>query len=163
MFLNKVVILTFVGFFAGCQAFSRVEPEIPQVKVITETIKLEIYQPPMPPPIQLEDIYWYVITKKNLEEKITEIEKLLGPDDFVVYGITPQSYENMAYNLQELRRYIRQQTEIINYYRQETAVGDNASWSEKTKDIQSTQLEAISDSIADPAEVPKKPWYMRLF
>ena len=34
-----------------------------------------------------------------------------------IFGMTPQDYENMAFNLQELRRYIRQQKEIIIYYR----------------------------------------------
>ena len=36
--------------------------------------------------------------------------------------MTPQDYENMAFNLQELRRYIRQQKEIIIYYRDATKV-----------------------------------------
>ena len=42
---------------------------------------------------------------------------------FVIFGMTPQDYENMAFNLQELRRYIRQQKEIIIYYRDATKVG----------------------------------------
>ena len=41
---------------------------------------------------------------------------------FVIFGMTPQDYENMAFNLQELRRYIRQQKEIIIYYRDATKV-----------------------------------------
>ena len=36
--------------------------------------------------------------------------------------MAPQDYENMAFNLQELRRYIRQQKEIIIYYRDATKV-----------------------------------------
>ena len=51
--------------------------------------------------------------------------------------MTPPDYENMAYNLQELRRYIRQQKEIILYYRKATEVADEAEeWLEKNEELQ---------------------------
>ena len=50
------------------------------------------------------------------------INKITQDGNFVIFGMTPQDYENMAYNLQELRRYIRQQKEIIIYYRDATKV-----------------------------------------
>ena len=43
----------------------------------------------------------------------------------------------MAYNLQEIRRFIRQQKEIILYYRQATEVADEAEeWLEKNEELQ---------------------------
>jgi hypothetical protein len=43
----------------------------------------------------------------------------------------------MAYNLQEMRRFIRQQKEIILYYREATDVGDEAEeWLEKNEELQ---------------------------
>jgi len=48
----------------------------------------------------------------------------------------------MAYNLQELRRYIRQQKEIIIYYRQATQGDedtDSEDWIEKNKQVISDQ------------------------
>jgi hypothetical protein len=33
-------------------------------------------------------------------------------------GITPRQYENLSNNLQDMLRYIRNQTSIIQYYRQ---------------------------------------------
>ena len=35
---------------------------LPPVKVITETVEVEIYSPPLPPEIQLNDVEWKVIT-----------------------------------------------------------------------------------------------------
>ena len=90
-----------------------------EVKVVTKPIPLRIYQPPLPEEISLENVDFFVITKDNFDEQAIRIEKMLG-GDFVVMALTPQGYENMAYNLQEIRRYIRQQKEIILYYREAT-------------------------------------------
>ena len=43
----------------------------------------------------------------------------------------------MAFNLQELRRYIRQQKEIIIYYRQATQPEED--WLEKNEELQEEQ------------------------
>lgn len=122
------------GLFGGSK---RPEP-LPPVKVITETVKAEIYQPPLPQEIAMTDVQFIVITKDNLNEKVAEVERLLG-GDFVVVAMTPKGYENMAGNLQELRRYIRQQKEIILYYREVTKAGDDADredWIERNKEKQ---------------------------
>jgi hypothetical protein len=127
--MNKFMLLSMMIILPGCN-WLQSDPEplpLPPVKVITETVQLEIYQPPLPPPIQLDDIKWFVVTEQNLQEKIQEIEYITGTD-FVLFGMTPQSYENMAYNFQEMRRYIRQQTEIIKYYREATRVRTPEEW-----------------------------------
>ena len=113
------------------------EPLPPKIVTVTETVPLDIYQPPMPQEISLENVKFFVITKNNLEEKVAEIEKILG-GDFVVFALTPQSYENMAYNLQEIRRYVRQQKEIIVYYREATTEHEGTTaedWLEKNKEV----------------------------
>lgn len=95
-----------------------------EITVITKPVPLEIYQPPLPQEIKLEDVRWYVITEENLDEKVEEIRKLQG-GELVVFAMTPQAYENMAYNLQEIRRYINQQKQIILYYRKTTTEGED--------------------------------------
>ena len=64
------------------------------------------------------------VRPKKLLLKKKQIERISKMQDgtFVIFGMTPQDYENMAYNLQELRRYIRQQKEIIIYYRDATKI-----------------------------------------
>ena len=121
----------------------------PPVQVVTTEIKLDIYQPPLPQEITMQDVTWFVITKDNMEEAIGRVEKLLD-GEFVVIALTPLGYESMAYNLQEIRRFIRQQKEIILYYREATDAADEADeWLEKNEELQ-------ADQVAPPKKEEKK-------
>jgi len=95
-----------------------VKPE-PQIITVTEKVPLRIYQPPLPQSIDLLEVNFFVITEENLQDKIKEIEKILD-GNFVVFALTPDGYEKMAENFQEVRRYVMQQKELILYYRQAT-------------------------------------------
>jgi hypothetical protein len=170
--MNKLWLLIPFMFLQACSFLRPAETEplplpLPPVKVITETVQLEIYQPPLPPEIQLDDVQWFVVTKENLEDKIAEVENYTGTD-FVVFGMTPQSYENMAYNLQEIRRYIRQQTEIIKYYREATKPKGPAGWLEENQEQQNTQLEIeqsdneTTNTIEFPETTEDKGFFSRL-
>ena len=110
-------------FLSGCSFMKNDPLPIPEpvIKTVTEYKTLEIYQPQLPRKIDLQDVEFFVVTEKNLEEQIARISKMQDAT-FVIFGMTPQDYENMAINLQELRRYIRQQKEIIIYYRDATKV-----------------------------------------
>tara|TARA_A100001388_G_scaffold269615_1_gene246141 strand:+ start:132 stop:479 length:348 start_codon:yes stop_codon:yes gene_type:complete len=112
-----------IAFLSGCSFMQRDPLPTPEpiIKTVTEYKTLEIYQPQLPKRIDLQDVEFFVVTEKNLEEQIAKISKMQD-GTFVIFGMTPQDYENMAYNLQELRRYIRQQKEIIIYYRDATKV-----------------------------------------
>ena len=119
-------------FLSGC-SFLKNDPlptPEPVIKTVTEYKTLEIYQPQLPRKIDLQDVEFSVVTEKNLEEQIARISKMQG-GTFVIFGMTPQDYENMAFNLQELRRYIRQQKEIIIYYRQAT----QEEWLDKNETV----------------------------
>lgn len=222
-------ILAVAGFvlLTGCSALQQAPQPLPPVKVITETVQLEIYQPPLPQEIRMQDVQWHVLTNTpckpatgenrnpkyyttekyqteeytkedgststravrdadgnripnpvltdehgdeilvcgNLEQKIAEVEKELG-GDFVIMAITPKGYENMAYNLQEIKRYIKQQKEIILYYREATAIDgndDKEDWLKRNEQNQEDQLEdAVQDNETQAyqeskASVPEPP------
>ena len=202
--LDLAMIGGLVAFLSACSSVPQGPTPLPPVKVITETVQLEIYQPPLPQEIRMQDVQWHVLTNTpckpatgenrnpkyytteqyqseeyvkedgttatravrdadgnrvpnpvlvdkhgdeimvcgNLEKKIAEIEKELG-GDFVIMAITPKGYENMAYNLQEIKRYINQQKEIILYYREATSVDGNdekEDWLEKNQQNQEDQV-----------------------
>ena len=147
---------------SGCSVLPKVDfTPPPPVKVITEEVKMEIYQPPLPQEIKMEDVNWFVITKNNYEESIQKVEKLLG-GEFVVFALTPTGYEAMAYNLQEIRRFIRQQKEIILYYRKATEAADEADeWLEKNASLQADQEQAPDKQ--DYIESMKKPGILSIF
>ena len=94
-------------------------PPEPKIITVTEKVPLRIYQPPLPQEIDLLNVNFFVITEENYEDKKKEIEKILD-GNFVVFALTPDGYEKMAENFQEVRRYVRQQKELILYYREAT-------------------------------------------
>ena len=67
-----------------------------------------------PKPISLSDTQVYVVNEGNLEQFIADFKKQNGDLAFVALSI--DTYENLAINISELRRYINQQKEIIVYY-----------------------------------------------
>ena len=78
-------------FLSGC-SFMKSDPlptPEPVIKTITEYKTLEIYQPQLPRKIDLQDVEFFVVTEKNLEEQIARIGKMQG-GTFVIFGMTPQ-------------------------------------------------------------------------
>jgi len=112
-------IISLVLLISGCSWFPNSYME-PTVITKIETVPIRIYQPPLPHEIKMIDLSFWVITEENYAEKRKEIEKILG-GNFVVFALTPDGYEKMAENLQELRRYFRETKEIILYYKEATS------------------------------------------
>lgn len=67
-----------------------------------------------PKPINLTDTRLYVVNEDNLEDFLKEFEEVNGNRAFVAFSV--KDYENLSLNIAELRRYIKQQGEIILYY-----------------------------------------------
>lgn len=72
----------------------------------------------MPRAIDLKEPYWYVVSDANLEEFLARLEKEEGQVVFLAMSVP--DYELMAYNMQELKRYINEMKEVIIYYRKVT-------------------------------------------
>jgi CTP:phosphocholine cytidylyltransferase-like protein len=89
-----------------------------QIEVISKPIKRVIAQPIMPREIDLKDPYWYVVSDKNIDEFLARIEK--DQDQVVFVAMSIPDYELMAYNMQELKRYINELKEVVVYYRKVT-------------------------------------------
>lgn len=217
--IKNLSIAGLAVLLASCASTSGYQP-LPPVKVITETVEVEIYAPPLPKEITMADVEWKVITntpckpatgKKNigngkwyytterfayetyvdeegkerrrvqrdaegnrielepltnsaneviescgnLQQKIAEIETMLD-GDFVVLAVTPEGYERMAANLQEIKRYINQQKEIIYYYREATAPKGKDGWLKENAERQENQQEALEVPEQQPAPVQEE-------
>ena len=107
----KPVILLAVAliFLSGCSR----KPEV-EIKTVTQVQKVTVPIVARPKPISLVDTQVYVVNQGNLEEFIAEFKEQNGELAFVALSI--DTYENLALNVAELRRYINQQNEIIIYY-----------------------------------------------
>jgi len=141
MMIHKGAAVLSLGLLTGCGSFSFKPPEPlpPQIITVKEFVPLEIYQPPRPAPVEMLDVTFFVITEENIQEQIEKIESLSG-GQFVIFALTPDGYHKMAANLQEIRRFVRQQNELIVYYRDATDPGDSAEeWLEKNETQENQQ------------------------
>ena len=66
-------------------------------------------------PVIMKNADVIVITENNLDEVIQKVKALQG-GQFVVYGLDLKSFENLAINMEQIKRYIEQQNEVILYY-----------------------------------------------
>ena len=145
MVLKKIVsVLAILTVISGCSLLPN-----KQVEIITKPVELEIVQPVLPRPLNLKEPRWYVVSdakiieaclkdpetkepncKLGREDKypegytyldrfIDDIKKQHG-GDIVFVAMSVEDYELMAYNTQELKRYINQLGEVIVYYRNVT-------------------------------------------
>ena len=89
-----------------------------EVNITTKAIERTIIQPVMPREIDLKEPYWYVVSDKNIDEFLSRVEKDQG--QIVFFAMSVPDYELMAYNMQELKRYINELKEVVVYYRKVT-------------------------------------------
>ena len=108
LYLMPLLILLLVS---SCSNF-RAEKEIVTVeKIIKPTIALAT----KPNAVIMKNADVIVITENNLDDVIQKVKALQG-GQFVVYGLDLKSFENLAINMEQIKRYIEQQNEVILYY-----------------------------------------------
>lgn len=90
----------------------------------------KIVQPVMPRAIDLKEPNWYVVSDKNLDEFLERVKKEQG--QLVFFAMSVPDYELMAYNMQEIKRYVREMKEVVVYYRKVTT-------NEQRSDLRTTQ------------------------
>ncbi len=88
----------------------------PEKEIVVKTIEVQKIIPvqPQPKPVDMIDVKFYVVTEENYEEFKEKFMKT--NNDYVFYVVSVHDYENLAFNMAELYRYIRQQKEIMIYY-----------------------------------------------
>jgi len=89
-----------------------------KVEIISKPVERTIVQPILPREIDLKEPYWYVVSAQNLDEFLLQIEK--DQSQVVFFAMSVPDYELMAYNMQELKRYINELKEVVVYYRKVT-------------------------------------------
>lgn len=95
------------------------------MKIITKPVKIQISQPILPRAIDLKEPVWYVVSDKNLDEFLERVKKEQG--QLVFFAMSVPDYELMAYNMQEIKRYIREMKEVVVYYRKVTTNEQNSN------------------------------------
>ena len=86
-----------------------------QIEVTAKPMDRTIVQPVMPREIDLKEPMWIVVTPDNVDEQLARIEQQEG--EVLFLAMTVPDYEVMAYNMQEIKRYINELKDVVVYYR----------------------------------------------
>lgn len=104
-------------------ACSSAKPEVPPPVVQTQMVTPYIQTQSRPRPVELANVTWHVVNQDNIDEFLNSVK--LGKSEFVFVAISVKDYEKLSINVQELRRYVLQQKELIVFYEQ--AIAENNS------------------------------------
>jgi len=89
-----------------------------QIEITAKPMDRTIVQPVMPREIDLKEPMWIAVTPDNWEEQLALIEEQEG--EILFLAMTIPDYEVMAYNMQEIKRYITELKDVVVYYRKVT-------------------------------------------
>lgn len=113
---SLVMLLTTSMMVSSCSLLGN---KTKQVDIVAKPIERTFVQPVMPREIDLKQPTWFVVTPDNFEEFETRIIDQEG--EFVFLAMSVPDYEVMAYNMQELKRYITEMKDVVVYYKKITA------------------------------------------
>ena len=86
-----------------------------QIEVTSKPLERTFAQPVMPREIDLKEPMWFTVTPSNLDSFLAQMEAREG--ELVFLAMSVPDYEVMAYNMQELKRYITELKDVVVYYR----------------------------------------------
>ena len=130
-----------------------------KIDIVSKPLEIDIIQPTMPRNIDLKEPKFYVVSearianpcikneegkrdcslgKENPEwpegytylDRFLDDMKKMNSGDVVFVAMSIGDYELMSYNMQELRRYIREVQEVVVYYRNVTIKNPDGTTSE---------------------------------
>ena len=122
-FLTILSLSLLLTLSSGCALLRTPEA---QVVVQKELVEKKIPLQRSPKPVTLGEPKFYVVTEENFDGFLAEYVKDNG-QPWVFYAMSVRSYETLALNVAETRRYLEQQKSIIIYY-------ENAITGEKTSE-----------------------------
>ena len=137
-----LILLSLLPLFllSSCSLLPRQKEIIIQTVEVEKQIPLQL----QPKPLQFNSVYWHVITQENFDDFIKKFKKENG-EAWVFYAISVRSYESLALNMAELKRYIEQQKQVIVYY--EEAVKPKESLSVEKEPEKANFLEKLYKAI----------------
>ena len=116
--LIKITLFLALLLVSGCSMFgpNRSIPEVTPVEVVTVVKKAPAYHPPLPNSINTVPVEWTVLNAELMQEYLNEYEEGNAPTN-VWYSLTSKGYENLSFNMAEVKRYLRQVLNIVEYYK----------------------------------------------
>ena len=111
--MNKSILYltVLVLLLSSCSSFKPEKEIVTVEKIVKPTIAIAL----KPSPIEMKNADVLVVTEQNFQEVVDKV-KAKQNGQFVVYALDLKSFENLAINMEQIKRYIEQQNEVILYY-----------------------------------------------
>jgi hypothetical protein len=89
---------------------------VKELFIRTAPVEKQVLIQVRPKPVSLNKLEdsWYVVTPETLDAFLAEVKERQGV--IVFYAIVVDDYKALGFNVEEMRRYIRQQNSVIVYY-----------------------------------------------
>lgn len=123
---SRFLLLATSILCAGC-SWSRSPPPVQPVEVVRVEVPAPVYHPVLPDKISPLQVEWTVLTPDLMREYITDLDNNEAPVN-IWYAVSTKGYENLSANMSEVKRYIRQVLNIVDYYKglnEESEEGDD--------------------------------------
>ena len=148
-----LILLSLLPLFllSSCSLLPRQKEIIIQTVEVEKQIPLQL----QPKPLQFNSVYWHVITEENFDDFIKKFKKENG-EAWVFYAISVRSYESMALNMAELKRYIEQQKQVIVYYEEAVKPKEPPSVEEEPENFLEKLYKAIKPKKDEVKEAIKE-------
>ena len=89
---------------------------VKQLEIFKQEVKRQPLNLEKPTPLQMEEIYWHIITSENAEEVFKKLEA--DGIDPVLFGLTDKDFELLAKNFAKIRNQLKVQNDLIDKYKQ---------------------------------------------
>ena len=107
-----MMLVVVLLIFSGCSTFRSEK----QIEVITEEIEKPKLNLDAVEPLDLKPIKWIVLTRENVEEVFTNLEK--DGKSVALFALDTDTYEILAINMEDIKRYILTQNKILVKYKE---------------------------------------------
>ena len=104
--LLLLILTTLLTSCAGVKTLEIFKQEVPREKLNLEK----------PTPLQMEEIYQYIITSENADEVFAKLEK--EGIDPVLFGLTDKDFEMLSKNFAKIRNQLMQTNELLDKYKE---------------------------------------------
>ena len=110
----RLSLLTISALLVGCSW--NAPPPVQPVKVVKVEVPAPVFHPVLPDKITPMDVEWRVLTPALMKEYVDDLDQGEAPVN-VWYAVSTKGYENLSNNMAEIKRYIRQMLNIVEYYK----------------------------------------------
>jgi hypothetical protein len=101
--MNKIFAILTILLLTGCSIGGEKKIKIFSVEKPREKLNYE-----MPTPLQMEEIFWHIITSKKLEE---------AGIDPVLFGITDKDFQVLSRNFAQIRQKLQETNNLLEEYK----------------------------------------------